>query len=47
MPNNRRRIESALRGACSQHLWTPVPLGPGDAIVDAAYGQIAPEDVDT
>lgn len=45
MPN-RRKIRAALRKACSQHLWMAVPRELEDAIVDAAAGCIADEDVD-
>lgn len=45
MPN-RRKIRSALRKACSQHLWMAVPRELEDAIVDAAAAEISEEDVD-
>ena len=45
MPS-RRKIRAALRKACSQHLWMAVPRDLEDAIVDAAAGSIADEDVD-
>ena len=46
MRNARTRIRLALRKACSQHLWMPVPPDLEDAIVDAAVEQIADGDVD-
>ena len=46
MPHDRRRIRAALRRACSQHLWMPVPPDLEDSIVDAACDQLEPEDVD-
>ena len=45
MPN-RRKIRSALREACSQHLWMAVPRKLEDAIVDEAANHIADEDID-
>ena len=45
MPN-RRKIRSALRKACSQHLWMAVPRELEDAIVDEAANHIADEDID-
>ena len=46
MRENRARVRAALRKACSQHLWMPVPPDLEDDIVDAAVGSIADEDVD-
>ena len=45
MPN-RRKIRSALRKACSQHLWMAVPRELEDAIVDEAAAHIADDDID-
>lgn len=45
MPS-RRKIRSALRKACSQHLWMAVPRELEDAIVDEAANHIADEDID-
>ena len=45
MPN-RRKIRSALREACSQHLWMAVPRELEDTIVDEAANHIADEDID-
>ena len=45
MPS-RRKIRSALRRACSRHLWMAVPRELEDAIADAAANGIADEDVD-
>lgn len=45
MPN-RRKTRSALRRACSRHLWTAVPRELEDAVVDEAANHIADEDVD-
>ena len=45
MPN-RRKIRSALRRACSQHLWMAVPRELEDAIVDEAAAHIADGDID-
>ena len=38
MPN-RRKIRTALRKACSQHLWIAVPRELEDEIVDVAAAQ--------
>ena len=40
MPCDRGRVRRALRKACSQHLWMPVPQELEDLIVDAAAEQI-------
>ena len=45
MPS-RRNIRSALRKACSQHLWMAVPQELEDAIVSAAEREIAEGDID-
>ena len=45
MPS-RRNIRSALRKACSQHLWMAVPRELEDAIVSAAEREIPEEDID-
>ena len=45
MPS-RRKIRSALRKACSQHLWMAVPRELEDTIVDEAANHIADEDID-
>ena len=47
MPCDRGRVRRALRKACSQHVWMPVPQELEDLIVDAAAEQIAAEDVDS
>ena len=46
MRSNRSRVRSALREACSKHLWMAVPAELEDAIVEAACERIAPEDID-
>ena len=45
MPN-RSKIRTALRRACSQHLWMAVPRELEDKIVDEAANHIADEDID-
>lgn len=46
MPASRRTVRAALRKACSQHLWMPIPPELESAIVDAAVNGIGMEDVD-